>query len=110
MNQPRGPRKPIPEEVIELVVELKTCAPHRATSRVRQLLSERYGIRLSRQSIWRILSAWNLARIMDPELLVHFEQPQPNALWQMDFKEGVRFRFGKAHLLCVLARIADECC
>ncbi len=56
-------------EVVELVVELKTCALHRATSKVRQLLSERYDIQLSRQTIWRILSARDLARIMDLELM-----------------------------------------
>ena len=99
MNRPRGPQEPIPEEVVELVVELKTSAPYRATSKVRQLLEERYGIRLSRQSIWRILSARGLARIMDPEPLVRFARPQPNALWQMDLKEDVVFPFGKAHLL-----------
>ncbi len=86
MSRPRGPREPIPEEVVELVVELKASAPHRASSKVRQLLQERYGIQLSRQSIWRILSARGLARIIDPEPLVRFERPQPNALWQLDLK------------------------
>jgi transposase len=41
MNRRRGPREPIPEEVVALVVELKTCAPHRATCKVRQLLEQR---------------------------------------------------------------------
>jgi len=66
------------------------------------LLAERYGLRLSRQSIWRILSARGLARIMDPEPLVRFERPQPDQLWQMDLKEEVVFPFGKAHLLCAV--------
>jgi transposase InsO family protein len=109
MNRPRGPREPIPEEVVELVVELKASAPHRATSKVQQLLEERWGIRLSRQSIWRILSARGLARIMDPEPLVRFERPQPNALWQMDFKEDVVFPFGKAHLLCAVDDASRYC-
>jgi len=109
MNRPRGPREPIPEEVVELVVELKASAPHRATSKVQHLLQERYGIQLSRQSIWRILSARGLARIMDPEPLVRFERPHPNALWQMDFKEDVGFPFGKAHLLCVLDDASRWC-
>jgi transposase InsO family protein len=109
MNRPRGPQEPIPEEVVELVVELKASAPHRATSKVRQLLSERYGIQLSRQSIWRILSARGLARIMDPEPLVRFQRPQPNALWQMDLKEEVRFPFGKAHLLCAVDDASRYC-
>jgi len=109
MNRPRGPRDPIPEEVVELVVEPKASAPHRATSKVQRLLQERYGIQLSRQSIWRILSARGLARIMDPEPLVRFERPHPNALWQMDFKEEVRFPFGKAHLLCLLDDASRWC-
>ena len=109
MNRPRGPREPIPEEVVELVVELKASAPHRATSKVQQLLGERYGIRLSRQSIWRILSARGLARIMDPEPLVRFERPQPNQLWQMDLKEDLVFPFGRAHLLCVIDDASRWC-
>jgi transposase InsO family protein len=109
MNRPRGPQEAIPEEVVELVVELKTCAPHRATSKVRQLLEERHGIQLSRQSIWRILSARGLARIMDPEPLVRFQRPQPNQLWQMDLKESVRFPFGKAHLLCAVDDASRFC-
>ena len=109
MNRPRGPREPIPEEVVELVVELKASAPHRATSKVQQLLEERYGIGLSRQSVWRILSARGLARIMDPEPLVRFARPQPNQLWQMDLKEDVRFPFGKAHLLCALDDASRYC-
>lgn len=109
MNRPRGPREPIPAEVVELVVELKAAAPHRATSKVQQLLRERYGIKLSRQSIWRILSARGLARILDPEPLVRFERPQPNQLWQMDLKEDVAFAFGKAHLLCAVDDASRFC-
>ncbi len=108
-NRSRGPREPIPEEVVELVVELKASAPHRASSKVRQLLQERYGIGLSRQSVWRILSARGLARIMDPEPLVRFARPQPNQLWQMDLKEDVRFPFGKAHLLCAVDDASRFC-
>jgi len=91
MNRPRGLREPIPEEAVELVVELKASAPHRASSKVQQLLQERCGMQLSRQSIWRILSARGLARITDPEPLVRFARPQPNQLWQMDLKEDVVF-------------------
>jgi transposase InsO family protein len=109
INRPRGPREPIPEEVVALVVALKAAAPHRASSKVQQLLQERYGIRLSRQSIWRILSARGLARIMDPEPLVRFARPQPNQLWQMDLKEDIMFPFGKAHLLCAVDDASRYC-
>jgi transposase InsO family protein len=109
VNQPRGPREPISEEVVELVVELKAAASHRATSKVQQLLEERYGIGLSRQSIWRILSARGMARIVDPEPLVRFERPEPNQLWQMDLKESVSFPFGKAHLLGIIDDASRYC-
>jgi transposase InsO family protein len=95
--------------VVELVVELKTAASHRATAKVQRLLQERYGITLSRQSIWRILSARGLARIVDPEPLVRFERPHPNQLWQMDLKEKVRFPFGTAHLLCAVDDASRWC-
>jgi transposase InsO family protein len=108
-NRPRGPREPIPEQVVELVVELKASAPHRSTGKVQLLLQERYGISLSRQSVWRILSARGLARIQDPEPLVRFERPQPNQLWQMDLKEDVQFPFGKAHLLCAIDDASRYC-
>ena len=109
LNRPRGPREPIPEEVVDLVVELKASAPHRATSKVQQLLAERYGFHLSRQSIWRILSARGLARIQDPEPLVRFARPQPNQLWPMDLKESVVFPFGKAHRLCAVDDASRWC-
>jgi len=77
-NRPRGLREPIAEEVVELVVELKASSLHRSTGKVQQLLEERRGIQLSRQSVWRILSARGLARIVDPEPLVRFERPHAN--------------------------------
>lgn len=108
-NRPRGPREPISEEVVELIVALKTSAPHRASTKVQQWLSERYGITLSRQSIWRVLSARGLARIQDPTPLVRFARPQPNQLWQLDLKEDVVFPFGKAHLLVALDDASRYC-
>jgi transposase InsO family protein len=91
------------------VVELKACAPHRASTKIRHLLSERYGIEISRQSVWRILSGRGLARIEDPQPLTRFQRPQPNQLWQMDPKEAVSFPFGVAHLLVALDD-ASRCC
>ena len=108
-NQPRGPREPVPEEVVELVVALKTAAPHRASAKVQRLLQERHGITLSRQSVWRILSARGLARVQDPEPFVRFARPLPNQLWQLDLKEDVTFPFGKAHLLTLLDDASRYC-
>ena len=42
VNRPRGPREPVAEELVELIVELKVHGPHRRTSKIRQLLAERY--------------------------------------------------------------------
>lgn len=108
-NRPRGPRAPVPEEVAELVVALKTGGPHRSSTKIQQVLEERYEIRLSRQSIWRVLSARGLARVEDPEPIVRFARPQPNQLWQMDLKEDVRFPFGKAHLLLAVDDASRYC-
>lgn len=108
-NRPRGPREPIPEEVAELVVALKSSALHRSSTKVQQLLEERYGIRLSRQSIWRLLSARGLARIIDPTPLIRFARPLPNQLWQMDLKEKVKFPFGTAHLLVAIDDATRYC-
>jgi transposase InsO family protein len=108
-NRARGPREAISEEVGELVVALKTSALHRTTSKIQQLLKERHGIALSRQSIWRILSARGLARIQDPVPLVRFERPQPNQLWQLDLKEDVVFPFGKAQLLVAVDDASRYC-
>lgn len=108
-NQPRGPREPLPEEVVELVVALKTSHPFRSSAKIQRLLQEHHGLTLSRQSVWRILSARGLARIQDPEPLVRFERPLPNQLWQMDLKEDVVFPFGTAHLLTLIDD-ASRCC
>jgi len=105
VNRPRGPREAIPEEV----VALKSSALHRSSTKVRRLLEERHGIRLSRQSSWRILSTRGLARVIDPTPLVRFARPWPNQLWQMDLKERVKFPFGVAHLLVVIDAAARSC-
>ena len=105
VNRPRGSREPIPEEV----VALKSSALHRSSTKVRRLLEERHGIRLSRQSSWRILSARGLARVIDPTPLVRFARPWPTQLWQMDLKEKVKFPFGVAHLLVVIDAASRSC-
>jgi len=83
--------------------------PHRSTSKIRQLLAERYGWRVSRQTVWRVLSARGLARVVDREPLQRFERPQPNQLWQMDLKEDVPTPAGKAHLLAIVDDASRFC-
>jgi len=108
-NRPRGPRTPLPEETVELIIALKLAARQRSTSKIMRLLGERYGVRVCRQSVWRVLSQRGLAKWQEPEPLRRFERPHPNALWQMDLKEDVRFRFGKAHLLAIIDDASRFC-
>ena len=109
VNRPRGPREPIAEELAELLVELKVHGPHRSTSKIQQLFAERYGHVVSRQTVWRILSARGLARVVDREPLQRFERPAPNQLWQMDLKEDVMTPAGKAHLLAMVDDASRFC-
>jgi len=109
VSRPRGPREPVAEELMELVVELKVHGPHRSTSKIQQLLAERYGQVVSRQTVWRVLSARGLARVVDREPLQRFERPAPNQLWQMDLKEDVTTPAGKAHLLAVVDDASRFC-
>lgn len=109
VNRPRGPQQPVAPDVVELIVELKVHGPHRSTAKIQQLLQERYGVAVSRQTVWRVLSSRGLARVVDREPLQRFERPLANQLWQMDLKEQVRFPFGKAHLLAVLDDASRFC-
>jgi len=109
INRPRGPRQPVAQQVVELVVELKVHGAHRSTAKIRQLLAERYGVAVSRQTVWRVLSARGLARVVDREPLQRFERSAPNQLWQMDLKEDVVTPAGKAHLLAVVDDASRFC-
>lgn len=108
-NRPRGPQEPVAPEAEELIVELKVHGPHRSTSKIQQLLEERYGFQVSRQTVWRVLSSRGLARLVDREPLQRFQRPQPNQLWQMDLKEDVTTPAGKAHLLAVIDDASRFC-
>jgi putative transposase len=109
MNRPRGPRAPLTPEKVEMIVELKSGALHRSTNKIRQLLQERHGWEVSRQSVWRALSARGLARVQERAPLRRFARPQPNQLWQLDLKEDVTFPFGRAHLLAVIDDASRFC-
>ena len=109
VNRPRGPREPVAAEIAELIVELKVHGPHRSTSKIQQLLSESYSHVVSRQTVWRVLSARGLARVVEREPLQRFERPQPNQLWQMDLKEDVATPAGKVHLLAVIDDASRFC-
>jgi transposase InsO family protein len=109
VNRPRGPREPVAQELVELIVELKVAGPHRSTTKIQQLLAEQYGQAVSRQTVWRVLSARGLARVVERAPLQRFERPAPNQLWQMDLKEDVVTPAGKAHLLAVVDDASRFC-
>ena len=100
-NRPRGPREPIRPEVAELIVELKISLPERSTEKLRRLMAD-LGQPVSRQTVWRVLSARGLARIEEREPLRRFAWSQPNDLWQLDLMEEERVAFGKVHLVAAL--------
>jgi len=108
-NQPRGSREPIREEVTEAIVALKVALPARATGKVRQLLEEVYGWKVSRQTVWRVLSDRGLARLTEPVPLVRFARPQPNDLWQFDLIEDEDTAIGKVHLAALLDDASRFC-
>ena len=109
MSRPRGPRLALAPALVEAIVELKAARMHRSTSQIRRLLAERYGWQVSRQSVWRVLSARDLATVQEREPLRRFERPHPNQLWQMDLKEDVGFPFGKAHLVAIIDDASRFC-
>ncbi len=101
-NRPRGPLEPVVPDLVEAIVAVKVEGLHRSTTKVQQLVDERYGWRVSRQTVWRVLSARGLARLTDPEPLQRFARPQPNQLWQLDLKEDVRTAAGKVQLVTLV--------
>lgn len=109
VNRPRGAREPVSEELAELIVELKLQGAHRSSAKIQQLLAERYGQEVSRQTVWRVLSARGLARVVDREPLQRFARPQPNQLWQVDLKQDVMTPAGKTHLLAVIDDASRFC-
>jgi len=100
-NRPRGPRTPIPESLQELIVDLKVAQPLRSTEKICRLLHE-MGERVSRQTVWRVLSERGLARIIEREPLRRFQWAQPNDLWQLDLMEDEKTAIGKVHLIAAL--------
>lgn len=100
-NQPRGPREPMAPEVKELIVTLKLAQPRRSTEKIRHLLAEA-GLPVSRQTVWRVLSARGLARVQESTPLRPFVRSAPNELWQLDLMEEEKLPFGKVHLVAAL--------
>lgn len=99
LNRPRGPQEPVGPELAAAIVAVKVEGLHRSTTKIQQLVEERYGWRVSRQTVGRVVSARGVARLTDPEPLQRFARPQPNQLWPIDLKEDGPTAAGKVHLV-----------
>jgi len=100
-NRPRGNREPVAPEVRELIEALKLERLSRSCEQIRQLMEE-LGYPVSRQTVWRVLSARGLARHQEREPLRRFQHSQPNELWQLDVMEEEKVAFGRVHLVAAL--------
>ena len=97
-NRPRGNHEPIAPEVREMIEQLKLERMGRSCEQIRERM-EALGWPLSRQTVWRVLSARGLARHQEREPLRRFQHSQPNDLWQLDVMEEEKVAFGKVHLV-----------
>lgn len=102
LNRPRGGQGAIAPEVVEAIVLYKLDNLDRSARKIQELVAKEQGVRVSRQTVWRVLSERGLARIVDPTPIRPFERPQPNDLWQIDLMENEETRWGKVHLVAVL--------
>lgn len=102
LNRPRGPQEPVMPALTETIVAMKVEGLYRSTTKVQQLAEKRYGWRMSRQTVWRLLSARGLARLADPAPLQRFAQPQPNQLWRIELKENAATTAGHVHLVTLV--------
>lgn len=102
LSRPRGGQGAIGAELVEAIVLYKLDNLDRSTRRIQDLVWREQGVRVSRQTVWRVLSERGLARIVDRTPIQPFERPQPNDLWQIDLMENEATPFGKVHLVAVL--------
>jgi len=102
LNRPRGGQGAIAPEIVEAIVLYKLDNLDRSTRKIQELVEREQGVRISRQTVWRVLSERGLARTIDRQPIKRFERPQPNDLWQIDLMENEQTRFGKVHLIAVL--------
>mgnify|MGYP001146696173 CR=1 FL=1 len=102
LNRPRGGQGAIGPEIVEAIVLYKVDKVDRSTRKIQELVAREQGVRVSRQTVWRVLSERGLARIVDPTPIQPFEKPQPNDLWQIDLMENEATPFGRVHLIAAL--------
>ena len=102
LNRPRGGQRSTDPEIVEAIVLYKLDNLERSTRKIQDLVEREQGVRISRQTVWRVLSERGLGRLIDPTPIQRFERAQPNDLWQIDLMEDEEVAFGKVHLTAVL--------
>lgn len=90
-NKPRGTSKAIDQDTKERIKDLKVENRARSTRKVRDLMNERYGVKLNRQTVWRVLkeAGENKREKVDLKLYRDFERHHPNDLWQIDYMDAM---------------------
>lgn len=89
-NRPRGKARVLPAEAEETILRLKRERRGRSARKIRDLLREQ-GVRVHRQTVWRLLRQHGESR-RDPKQLKpdkDFEYPEPNDCWQTDIMDGI---------------------
>jgi len=89
-NKPRGKVEAITGDVKELIIELKRANRSRSSRKIRDLLKG-YGIRVHRQTVWRVLKAAGESRREKKQLKPDrdYEYPEPNDAWHIDIMDGI---------------------
>lgn len=104
----RMPSK-IENDVVELVVALRSKYPAWGAKKLRQvLINQGYQTLPSLSTFNRILSRENKISKIESDKrkkFIRFERSAPNELWQMDFKGYFRLTEGQCHPLTIL----DDC-
>jgi transposase len=89
-NKPRGKSGFLDDDTKELIIELKRENRTRSTRKIRDLLKG-YGIKVHRQTVWRVLKAAGENRRERKQLKPDkdYEYPEPNDAWHIDIMDGI---------------------
>jgi len=105
LNKPRGSSEPVNDEIKKSIVDLKIELRSRSSRRIRDILADNGGVKLHRQTIWRVLKTVGENRRMKKRLKVYrdFERHRPNSLWQIDFMDAIVVEgIGLVYLLLII--------
>lgn len=91
LNKPRGRLNPVPDDIKQIIVDIKIENRSRSGRKIRDILLENHRISFHRQTVWSVLkAAGENKRVKQTFKVYHdFERLHPNSLWQVDFMEGI---------------------